>query len=153
MTPGVDDPESLLKLINSSRKYCYLSTFAGRTDKAREELWQVLTGDHFQKRDLDIIYPFNLLYSWGYRPNLRFYRHYASDFLPLEEAVEELLQYFHLVMEADSKVENKVREYVTEKLKNNLFPYEREIYHGMLLWDKTVLFRGDVNESTETGFC
>lgn len=141
MTPGVDDPESLQKLMDSSRKYCYLSTFAGRIDKAREELWQMLTGHPFQKKDLDIIYPFNLLYSWGYRPSLRFYRHYGLDFLPLEESVEELMQSFHIVMEVDSTVKNKISNYVTGKLQNNLFPYEREIYHGMLIWDKTVVFK------------
>ncbi len=138
MSPGVNDAENLKKLMDSSRKFCYLSTFAGRKDQPRDELWEIITGQPFDPGDLDIIYPLNLLYAWGYRPSLRFYRHYRSDWLPLEEAVENLLQYLHVVTEHDGKAREMVHNYVTARQQNYLFFHERDIYHGMLVWDKTV---------------
>lgn len=137
MSPGVSDPESLQKLIASSKKYCYLSTFAGRKDRARDELWELLSGEPWEKGDLDIIYPFNLLYTWGYRPSLRFYRHYRKEYLTPEEATEELLQYMYVAFGAREEIRRKVYRYVVERLENSLFLYEREVIHGMLIWDKT----------------
>lgn len=138
MSPGVNDAENLRKLMNASRKYCYMSTFAGRKDKPRDELWEIITGQPFEPGDLDIIYPLNLLYTWGYRPSLRFYRHYRSDWFPLEEAVENLLQYLHVATDHGEKAREIVYDYVAARQKNGRFFHERDIYHGMLVWDKTI---------------
>ncbi len=138
MSPGINDAESLRKMMASSKKYCYLSTFAGRRDRPRDELWELITGKPFEPGDLDIIYPLNLLYTWGYRPSLRFYRHYRSDWFPLEEAVENLLQYLHLATSEEEKARKVVQDYVSARQQDARFFHERDIYHGMLIWDKTV---------------
>jgi hypothetical protein len=138
MSPGVNDAVTLQKLIASSRKYCYLSTFAGRRDKARSEIWELVTGRPYLTADLDIVYPLNLLYSWGYRPSLRFHRHYRCAHLPPQDAVEELWQYVQAATGKETATREAVEKYVTAGLKDGLFPYELEIYHGMLIWDKTV---------------
>ncbi len=138
MSPGVNDAENLRKLMDASRKYCYLSTFAGRKDKPRDELWELITGRPFDPGDLDIIYPLNLLYTWGYRPSVRFYRHYRSDWFPLEEAVENLVQYLYMATDQEEKVREMVQDYVESRQQEAMFYHERDIYHGMLIWDKTV---------------
>ncbi len=138
MSPGVNDAENLIKLMDSSRKYCYLSTFAGRKDRPRDELWEIITGQPFDPGDLDIIYPLNLLYTWGYRPSLRFYRHNRSDWAPLEEAAENLLQYLHVATDHDERAREIVYNYVADRLEDSLFFHERDIYHGMMIWDKTI---------------
>lgn len=138
MSPGVDDAGTLQKLIDSSRRYCYLSTFAGRRDKARSEIWELVTGRPYLTADLDIIYPFNLLYAWGYRPSLRFHRHYRCTQLPPQDAVEELWQYIQAATGEETAIRGTVEKYVSAGLRDGLFAHELEIYHGMLIWDKTV---------------
>ena len=138
MSPGINDAGSLQKMMASSKKFCYLSTFAGRKDRPRDELWELITGKPFEPGDLDIIYPLNLLYTWGYRPSLRFYRHYRYDWFPLEEAVENLLQYLHLATSEEEKAREVVQDYVAARQQEGRFFHERDIYHGMLIWDKTV---------------
>jgi SAM-dependent methyltransferase len=139
MSPGVDDAGTLRKLIASSRKYCYLSTFAGRRDKARREIWELVTGRTFLTADLDIVYPLNLLYACVYRPSLRFHRHYRCAHLPPLDAVEELWQYVQAATGKETATRETVEKYVTAGLKDGLFPYELEIYHGMLIWDKNAI--------------
>jgi len=138
MSPGIDDAGTLRKLIASSKKYCYLSTFAGRRDKARSEIWELVTGRPYLTADLDIVYPLNLLYTWGYRPSLRFHRHYRCTHLPPQDAAEELWQYIQAATGKETATRETVEKYVKTGLKDGLFPYELEIYHGMLIWDKTV---------------
>lgn len=138
MSPGVDDALTLRKLIDSSRRYCYLSTFAGRRDKARNEIWELVTGRPYLTADLDIIYPFNLLYTWGFRPSLRFHRHYRFAQLSPLNAVEELWQYIKASTGEDATAKATVEKYVSAGLRDGLFPHEMEIYQGMLIWDKTV---------------
>jgi len=138
MSPGVDDAGTLQKLIASSKRYCYLSTFAGRRDKARSEIWELVTGRPFLTADLDIIYPLNILYTWGYRPSLRFHRHYRNAQLPPQDAVEELWQYIQAATGEKNATREMVEKYVMARLQDGLFPHEMEIYHGMLIWDKTV---------------
>ncbi len=140
MSPGVDGPQDMKKLLDSSKKFCYFSTFAGRRDKSRQELWEQLLGEKFEERGLDIIYPFNFLYSWGYRPSLRFYSQRRRENIPPEEAVREILQYFHMALEVDEKVEEAVRSYIEQRLQQDgRFPYESEASYGMMLWDKNVI--------------
>lgn len=138
MSPGVDSGETLRRLMDASRKYCYLSNFAGRKDRARSELWEQITGKPFAAKDLDIIYAFNLLYAWGYRPSVRFHRHYRNELMEPAAAVEELFQFMEAAAGAGAEAKKTVEQYVTARLENNLFKYELEIYQGMLIWDKNI---------------
>lgn len=139
MSPGVNNGHTLRKLIDASRKYCYFSTFAGRMDEARSELWELITDKPFITEDLDIIYPFNLLYAWGYRPSMRYHQHYRYEKMPPGKAVEELFQYIKTAAGAEDTARETVEKYVASKSDNGLFTYQMEIHHGMLIWDKTVM--------------
>lgn len=138
MSPGVDAPPDMQKLLDSSKRFCYFSTFAGRRDKARQELWEMLMGEKFEEKSLDIMYPFNLLYAWGYRPSLRFHNQNQREYLSPEEAVREVKQFFHMALEVDEKVEGVIRNYIDQRLQNDKFLHESEACHGMMVWDKNV---------------
>lgn len=142
MSPGVDSPETLKKLIAASRKYCYFSTFAGRNDRVRSEIWQIFTGSPPPKGDLDIIYPFNLLYAWGYRPSLRFFRHHRFYSLPPQDAVEEMYADFSASLGARDGLRETLERYVHAALEDGFFHYESEVYNGMLIWDVSRGHRG-----------
>jgi hypothetical protein len=91
MTPGIDGPANLHKMIAASRRFCYLSAFAGRGwQRWYAELWQEFFDEPMGEPAHDIIHPFNLLYAMGYRPNLSFSYLTQEHSLPREEAIEDL---------------------------------------------------------------
>lgn len=140
MSPGIRESKDLQKLIHSSKRHCYVSTFAGRKDSTREAIWLQVVGAPQEAGEMEIFYPFNLLYAWGYRPHLRFFRNRRADWLEPEDIEEEMLQYLHMTVEVDESVKEKVRSYLMERLVEGKYLYEREHFHGMLLWDKNIVF-------------
>jgi hypothetical protein len=135
MTPGVQDPETLQKMIAASRWFCYLSAFSGRRwEQAYCDLWQRFFGEDIGENPGDIIYPFGLLYAMGYRPGLRFASNQQVQEQPVEEAVEELLRFFWSYMDIAVGVRQVVEEYVQERSQSGIFRQETNVCHGMMLW-------------------
>jgi SAM-dependent methyltransferase len=90
-SPAIYDYDSLMKMNRVARGYGCLITFAGPYKLGlRNALWQVVTGAPIKSAAFDLIYPFNILYSEGYLPNLRFYE-YRSAFT---ESVAYWTEYF-----------------------------------------------------------
>lgn len=119
MTPGIDNGEMLRKMIDASRGYCLLSKFAGpRRNSLQEKLWPRTVGGHYPGSCSDFIYPFNLLYSWGYYPAVRFFNTEYTNESTVAEA-EKLLanwleQYCILTPEVISQIANFVQEEAVE---------------------------------------
>lgn len=135
MTPGVQDPETLQKMLKASRKFCYLSAFSGRRwRQAHRELWQRFFAEDMGDNPGDIIYPFGLLYSIGYRPNLRFVAKQQIQEQPIEEAVEDLLRFFWSYLDITSEVRQAVEEYVQEHAQDGILRQAANTCHGMMLW-------------------
>lgn len=84
-SPAIYDYHSLAKMNRISRGYGCLITFAGAYKLGlRDALWQAVTKAPVTSDAFDVSYPFNILYSEGYLPNLRFF-HYSDSF---SESVE-----------------------------------------------------------------
>jgi len=115
MTPGIDNGQMLRKMIEASRGYCLLSKFAGpRRNSLQEKLWQRTVGGEYPGSCSDFIYPFNLLYSWGYYPAVRFFSTEYTNESMMGEA-EKLLanwleQYCSLTPEIMTEIAGLVRE-------------------------------------------
>jgi SAM-dependent methyltransferase len=146
MTPGIQDVETLNKAMAASKKYVYLSRFAGpRTQPSVEAVW-----DHFNYHkpyyslSLDILFPQNWLYASGYRPALHFAKWAREHSQPMDEAVEEIKNVLALRMDMDANVENAIRMYVEQQADaNGLFVESKGATSAMLLWDteKNVMTR------------
>lgn len=135
MTPGIQDPETLEKMIKASRGYCYLSGFSGhRWGEAYRELWQLFYGEDIGDNPGDIIYPFGLLYSMGYRPNLRFSSHRWVHEHPVEEATKNILQFFENYMDISAGTRKEIEDYVVNHAENGTFRQEVNGCSGMMLW-------------------
>lgn len=135
MTPGVQDPETLEKMIKASRGYCYLSGFSGRRwGDVYSELWQQFYGEDIGSNHGDIIYPFGLLYSMGYRPSLRFTDSHWAHEQPIEEAVETILKFFENYMEISAGARKAIEDYMSTHAENGVFRQETKGCSGMMLW-------------------
>jgi SAM-dependent methyltransferase len=135
MTPGIDGPANLRKLIAASRGACYLSAFSGRGwHHWYQEVWRLISDEPLNGGSHDIIHPFNLVYAMGYRPQLRFSFWEREKTLTCEKAVEEICFRLETLTEITAAVTAKVAAYVDRHCRNGEFHQHLSACQGMMLW-------------------
>ena len=136
MTPGVDGPEMLEKMIAASRGFCYLSAFAGKHwQEWYGELWRKLFDEELSGHVNDIIHPFNLVYSMGYRPELRFESWDRQISWPREKAMEDFTTHLESFTEITAEVTAAIAAHVDGHCRDGIFHDSRSGCRGMMLWD------------------
>lgn len=135
MTPGVQDPETLEKMIKASKGYCYLSGFSGhRWGQAYRELWKFFYNEDVGDSPGDIFYPFGLLYSMGYRPSFRFTTHQRVHEHTIEKATEIILKFFERYMDISAEAKKEIEDYVLKHAENGIFRQKINGCSGMMVW-------------------
>ena len=139
MSPGVDGPEALERMIGASRRFCYLSgwsgTLWGQWGLARSELWPLLFGEEAGHYPHDVLLAFGLLYARGFRPELRFrWRESRRDLKP-EEAEQELGLLFERYTPLTPVVRRRIGRYVRERTRAGRFRQAARQCQGFLLWE------------------
>ncbi len=136
MTPGVDGPEMLEKMIAASQGFCYLSAFAGKHwQEWYGELWQKLFDEELSAHINDIIHPFNLVYAMGYRPELRFESWDRKISWPRAKAIEDFTTHLETYTEITEKVQAVIAAHVDDHSRDGIFHDSRSGCRGMMLWD------------------
>lgn len=135
MTPAVSNYETLMKLNQASRRYCcFISWAGGKLSRAREELWELIFKEKDTNRGHQIIYPFNLLYSLGYYPTMRYLDSGWVQEEPIDQAVESLCRSFWLYTEITPEVKDTIAKYVQKKAVNGVFRQETRARLGIMIW-------------------
>lgn len=79
-SPGIDSPNALKKMIQASRKHCFISGFVTREDRVLDGLKRHL-GIKITPWGRQIYYSFNLLWNWGYYPEITYHdRSWSSEY-------------------------------------------------------------------------
>lgn len=91
--PAVNNKERLFKMKDASKGYACLINISRHDDqlKMRNDLWRILTGSEFVSESYHVIYPFGILYSSGFRPqliNLAISNIVERDFAKLQKQFE-----------------------------------------------------------------
>lgn len=135
MMPGVCNKETLLKLMRASRRYCCLITWVeGAYSQIRQELLEQFFGEKSPERDFKTIYIFNLLYSLGYYPVMRYLHNSWVQKETEEEAVESLLRFLWLYMEITPEVKDTVARFVRERAVDGVLTQEGRIRLAVMTW-------------------
>jgi SAM-dependent methyltransferase len=139
MSPGVDGPEALERMLGASRRFCYLSGWSGglwgQWGLARRELWPILFAEQLGPYPNDVLYAFGLLYARGLRPELRFRWQESRHDLSREEAEEELGRLFERYTPLTPAVRRRIAEYVHERTRGGRFRQAAGQCQGFLLWE------------------
>ena len=139
MSPGVDGPEALERMLEASRRFCYLSGWSGglwgQWGLARRELWPALFREEAGNYPNDVLYAFGLLYARGLRPELRFRWQESRHDLGREEAEEELGRLFERYTPLTPAVRRRIGEYVRERTRGGRFRQAVRQCQGFLLWE------------------
>lgn len=114
-SPAINDYNSLMKMTKVARKSCCLIGFAGKHDlELRRLLWDRLLREPAPTPSFDIIYPLNILYQEGYRPNVTFYDYSHTEREPLAYLIEHYTRYFAMLGVSGPDVEASVRDFLQE---------------------------------------
>jgi SAM-dependent methyltransferase len=135
MSPGVRDPETLEKLMQASRKFCYLSTFSGGGWRGcYNDLWLDVTGEKLESTSWDFIYPFTYVYALGYRPLTDFNAWSHDREETIDEAVENIIFFIQGITDVTPEIRQKLKDHVTKQAVDGLFHQKQTICQGVMLW-------------------
>jgi SAM-dependent methyltransferase len=138
MSPGVSNPATLEKMVAASRNFCYLSGWSGdrwgKWGQAQRELWPLIFGEELGDYPSDVLYSFGLLYSLGYRPELRFHQPRIHLEMDEQEAAEGLAGHFNRYLEIGPEVRRTISAYVHSNSRKGVFTQEATNCQGFMLW-------------------
>jgi SAM-dependent methyltransferase len=136
MTPGIDGPESLGKMMAASRGFCYLSAFSGRHwQQWYGDLWRIVFNENLDGHANDIINPFNLVYAMGYRPELKFDFWDRATNWPRQKAIEDFCTHLEMYTELTEEIKVMVASYVDDHCQEGTFSQTRSGCRGMMVWN------------------
>jgi SAM-dependent methyltransferase len=137
MTPGVQDVATLQKAMKASKGFVYLSRFAGpRMQPSVEAIWEHFEDSPYYSRSLDILFPYNWLYTSGYKPALHYAHWERNHSQPVEEAVDEIKNILELRMNVNAQVEEVIHNYVSAQTgPDGLFSEAKGATSAMILWN------------------
>lgn len=138
LTPGIKDVETLEKMCQCSRRWCFLCDFAGRRwFPGHEELWQLIFNEKMPLPGHDIMYPMNYLYLSGYMPSFKTWVDVRDREMPVEEAVASFEEYFWSYTDPTPEIKKIIRSYVEERADSGVYHEIYRIRLGMILWSVT----------------
>lgn len=135
MTPGIDGPETLKKMINASKGFCYMSGFSGPgMHQQFAPLWEKFFDTPMPQKTWDIIYPFNLLYAMGFCPDLTFSWWNREISWDRDHTIRHFVNFFESHMEITPEVRAIIADYVDTRCPNGEYRPEKSVCRGTMIW-------------------
>lgn len=133
---GSLNPDFLMKMHNSSKRFCCIEMMAGELDyHFYRDLYPQIMGEKFN-RGIDYIYVLNALYARGIFANVEIYKSKeVKVFQNLEEALKEWEYRFSYFTEITPDIRKKLREYYKKKSKNGLFLDTYTRRRALIWWE------------------
>ncbi|SMB90200.1 methyltransferase, FkbM family [Thermanaeromonas toyohensis ToBE] len=135
MSPGVHDPATLRKMIEACHGVCLLGGHVRQEEEARRVLWHKLIGGEMPPVPPEVFYIFHLLYSWGYLPSLQLERRPILREIEVEEAIQELENFFYPYIELNHTSRKVIVDYVLSHAVEGRYIQKREFIAAYLCWN------------------
>lgn len=133
--PAINSKERLIKMKENSNRYVCLINISKHDEqlRMRNELWKILTGREFLSESYHIIYPFGILYSLGYLPQLRNIVTIQLVEREVEKLQEQFERYFSIFFPLTRAHKAVIRDFFNKKSIGGKLSFNNksEIY---LLW-------------------
>ncbi|WP_276619355.1 class I SAM-dependent methyltransferase [Syntrophomonas wolfei] len=135
MSPGVNNLETLQKMMFCSRRWCYLSGFSGsRNYSLYNEVFKQITGEPYINHFNDIIFPFNLLYTLGCEPGIKL----SSSSNQLNQKVTDFRKEIYEILEnrelLNTEAESVVEQLINRHASQGSIRQEVSSRVGMIIW-------------------
>lgn len=133
--PAMNSKESLLKMKDNSKGYACVVNLSKHDEqlKMRNELWRLLTGKDFISESYHMIYPFGILYSMGYRPQIKKIVAVQRIERDMERLIEQYERYFSIFFRLANRHKVSIRDFLINKSADGkvVFQNVSEVY---ILW-------------------
>ncbi len=135
MTPGIDGPEAIRKLMAASCHHCYMSAFSGPgMNQQFAPLWEKFFDRPMPQRHMDIIYPFNLVYAMGYRPDITFSWWNKEINWDRDHTIRHITRFFQPHMEITREAEKIIADYVDTRCIDGEYVPAAPVCRGAMTW-------------------
>ncbi len=125
MSPGLSQWDTVEKALACSRKYCYISSFAGmRYNDHFRALWRKIYGQVMPPWPADILFIANLLLLRGYEVTLHVWNKERREELTQEKAREEFKKFFLTYAEEVPGLDDKIAAYVGQNSSGGTFKHQ-----------------------------
>lgn len=137
LNPGCYSPSEFLKIIKVSKSYCcYIGTDGKVKNNILDKADNNILGRKIEKEDIsNVIYPFNILYSLGYRPEIFYTNCSWKNTFNEEQAINKLTKRYSKQIRLDNNINNKIRCFVKSNLVENKYIEEAKNNLGVIIWD------------------
>ncbi|HTX43475.1 MAG TPA: class I SAM-dependent methyltransferase, partial [Methanocella sp.] len=135
MTPGIDGPDALDRMMAASKGVCYYSGWVSRKwDPAYYELYRLLFGEEFRESWAGFQFPLVYLYTMGYRPAVRLVRDTWKSDEDVDGMVDTVAGFFSANRDIDEAMKGRIRKYFEEQAKGGVYQAETNVIVGMMAW-------------------
>lgn len=120
MTPLTRSTDNLKRMLHLSRRFFGLVTWAGiRENLLLKEMYEQIMGRPLKQKGMDIVLPFNYIYSLGYAPEIRFFRGCWERRRRVDQQADNLIWRLELYRELTRQEKELVRQKVSELADEN----------------------------------
>ncbi|MDO9573613.1 MAG: class I SAM-dependent methyltransferase [Candidatus Contubernalis sp.] len=134
MTPGINNWETIHKALQCSKKYCFISQFAGkRQSSIMGDLWQEVYGEEIPKWPAHVMFILNLLYSRGYQLEFSVWEEMREIETTVEEAVPFFINELQMFGKEEPYPEDSVKKFLEGRVQNGKLSHQMVSRLGMIL--------------------
>ncbi|WP_425447369.1 class I SAM-dependent methyltransferase [Dethiothermospora halolimnae] len=131
MCPGIHNKDTLIKMTEASKGYCFLSGFVTREDKVRDGINNIISKDKSRKRwGNKIYYGFNILWNMGIYPKI----YYKDVEWNKEMDLEDAIKMHTISVKEDPKLKNDIEKYLNDISQNGIITEYTKAKIGWLIW-------------------
>lgn len=119
MCPGINSKNTLEKMVDASKGFCFMSTFVERKDSVRNALSSFIDWQNAKRDFSKTIYcGFNILWLKGFRPEITYLDTEWENVMPIDKAADFYCSHFEMTQKVSSEQKSFIQSYL-EKISEN----------------------------------
>lgn len=135
MCPGINNKDTLMKMVQATKTHCFMSSFASRKDKIMDTLYKEVYNEEPSSRWGKNIYcAYNILWNLGFYPEISYEDVKREKVYELEKAIELYTLQIQKKKEDSNSIKNKVTEYLTNINQNGSIKDTMEAKIAWIYW-------------------
>lgn len=112
MSPAICGVDTLLKMCEASKGYCFMSGLIEKNDEIGDQLYRAMYGEHPPRRGRHLYYALNILFLSGYYPEIIYHDTNLELVLTVEQAVETYCTELRRLKPVSTDMQKQIADYL-----------------------------------------
>lgn len=134
MTPGISSSNTLLKMCEASKGYCFMSGCIDRKDEVADQLYRAISGKEPMRRGKNLYYALNILFLSGYYPEIIYHDTEIEQVLTMEQAIKSYDMMLKMRKQTSPDMTNRLTSYLESIATNGLITEKWRAKVAWILW-------------------